>query len=568
MVGSYRKRRSIGKDRMATLKERINDKIIIMFLYLAACLIYMLIASRMSVPVHLKVDEELYLAMAKSFHYEHNFQKGFEYLNYNCVLYSMLISIAYYWFNPEHIMTAVRFINVVVMCSAVFPVYLLACDILQSRKKALAVGAFVLLIPDMVDSVYAMQEILCFPLLMWYFWCVYRDLKEQDGQIGGYCAAAVILSVLLFFTKTNMLVILPAYVLCSCWKPERKRLKKALFILVFGAILVIAGMIGITFLNGGHAGSNHYAKQILALFPITWKTVVAAVSGLVFYTVFFLLNTGILPVVIPYMNQKSYSQTDRRFLGYVTAGVVLMALEIVGTIFLTEEAGNLYPHKYLFRYFFGFGIPYIILFLKQKENDAVAVKKLFPVYLLVSCYMIGYYFILRDSGSTAIMDSHINVLIENMIRIAGKWAGILVGCCFLVFSIIWMLFLKKKKIRSKFLIISLACMVLFLILNSWQQPYYSNVVSGGKENKVDFITLGNYLGEERRKVYYLGEELDEYALFYGYIAQDYMWVRTEELDKISEGGIVVVKTASQQLPEGYKKVDLGCERIEVWEKTG
>ena len=94
------------------------------------------------------------------------------------------------------------------------------------------------------------------------------------------------------------------------------------------------------------------------------------------------------------------------------------------------------------------------------------------------------------------------------------------------------------------------------------------MVSGGKENKVDFITLGNYLGEERRKVYYLGEELDEYALFYGYIAQDYMWVRTEELDKISEGGIVVVKTASQQLPEGYKKVDLGCERIEVWEKTG
>ena len=87
---------------------------------------------------------------------------------------------------------------------------------------------------------------------------------------------------------------------------SRKRLKKALFILVFGAILVIAGMIGITFLNGGHAGSNHYAKQILALFPITWKTVVAAVSGLVFYTVFFLLNTGILPVVIP----VSYTHLD------------------------------------------------------------------------------------------------------------------------------------------------------------------------------------------------------------------------------------------------------------------
>lgn len=553
-------------ERMCTIKGKINYEIALLFLYFIACSLYILIASRMSVPVHLKVDEELYLAMAKSFHYEHNFQKGFEYLNYNCVLYSMLISIAYYWFNPEHIMTVVRFINVLVMCSAIFPAYLLACDILQSRKKALVVGAFVLLIPDMVDSVYAMQEILCFPLLMWYFWCVYRDLKGQDGQVGGHCAAAVILSVLLFFTKTNMLVILPAYFLCSFWKPERKRLKKALFILVFGAILVIAGMIGITFLNGGHAGSNHYAKQILALFPITWKTIVAAVSGLVFYTVFFLLNTGILPVVIPYINRKSYSQTDRRFLGYVTAGLVLMTLEIVGTIFLTEEAGNLYPHKYLFRYFFGFGIPYIILFLKREENDTVAVKKLFSVYLLVSCYMIGYYFILGDSGSTAIMDSHINVLIENMIRIAGKWAGVLVSCCFLVFSVIWTIFLKKKRIRIKFLTISAICMLLFLLLNSWQQPYYSNVISGGKENKADFIALGNYLGEERREVYYLGEELDEYALFYGYIAQDYRWVKPEEMDEISSGSIVVLEKGSQQLPTGYKKVNLDCEQIEVWEK--
>ena len=550
-----------------TLKRRFNDKIIIIFLYLVACFIYMMIVVRMSVPVHLQVDEELYLAMAKSFHYEHNFRKGFEYLNYNCVLYSMLISVAYFWFSPEYIMMNIRFINVVVMCSAVLPAYLLARDILQSRKKALFVTAFVLLIPDMVDSVYAMQEILCFPLLMWYFWCVYRNLKEQDGKVGGYCAAAVILSVLLFFTKTNMLVILPAYFLCSCWKPERKRLKKALFILVFGAILVIAGMIGITFLNGGHAGSNHYAKQILALFPITWKTIIAAGSGLAFYTVFFLLNAGILPVVIPYMNWKSYSQTDRRFLGYVTAGLMLMTLEIVGTIFLTEEAGNLYPHKYLFRYFFGFGIPYIILFLKQEENDAVVVKKLFPVYLLVSCYMIGYYFILRDSGSTAIMDSHINVLIENMIRIAGKWAGVLVSCCFLVFSVIWTMFLKKKRIRKKFLTISAICMVLFLLLNSWQQPYYSNVISGGKENKADFIALGNYLGEERREVYYLGEELDEYALFYGYIAQDYRWVKPEEMDEISSGSIVVLEKGSQQLPTGYEKVNLGCEQIEVWVKA-
>lgn len=145
--------------------------------------------------------------------------------------------------------------------------------------------------------------------------------------------------------------------------------------------------------------------------------------------------------------------------------------------------------------------------------------------------MMGYYFILGDGGRTVIMDSHINVLIENMIRIAGRQMGILVSICFLLFSVLWIIFLKGKRVRSKFLTISAIGMALFFLLNSWQQPYYSNVISDGNENKADFIALGNYLGEE----------LEEYALFYGYIAQDYMWVRPEEMDGISSGGIVVLK---------------------------
>lgn len=100
-----------------------------------------------------------------------------------------------------------------------------------------------------------------------------------------------------------------------------------------------------------------------------------------------------------------------------------------------------------------------------------------------------------------------------------------------------------------------------------KNTYYSNVISGGRENKEDFIALGDYLGEERQKVYYLGEDLDEYALFYGYIAQDYKWVKPEEMNVISPGGIVILKKDSQELPQGYEKVDLECEQIEVWEKA-
>ena len=143
---------------------------------------------------------------------------------------------------------------------------------------------------------------------------------------------------------------------------------------------------------------------------------------------------------------------------------------------------------------------------------------------------------------------------------------VLVGVAFLIFSGLWLSFVRKGKLRIKFLTISMAVMVLFLFLNSWQQPYYSNVISGGEQNEADFVALGDFLGEERREVYYLGEKLDEYALFYGYIAQDYKWVSPEEMDEIVPGGIVVSQKASFQLEEGYERVDLGCDQIEVWEK--
>lgn len=47
--------------------------------------------------------------------------------------------------------------------------------------------------------------------------------------------------------------------------------------------------------------------------------------------------------------------------------------------------------------------------------------------------MIVYYFLLKSSGTTAIMDSHINVLIENIIRILGKYMGMIIGVLFFDF---------------------------------------------------------------------------------------------------------------------------------------
>lgn len=151
--------------------------IFIIFVYLASVIVYLGAASRMTVPVHLYRDEDLYLALAKSFHQSGSFMQGYEYKNYNSVLYSMLISIGYYFYSPKSILFALRLINIIVMNSAVFPVFLFARKVLPI-EKAIMVSGFCMIIPDMIDSCYLMQEVLFFPILMWCFYFVYRDLEE------------------------------------------------------------------------------------------------------------------------------------------------------------------------------------------------------------------------------------------------------------------------------------------------------------------------------------------------------------------------------------------------------
>lgn len=246
--------------------------------------------------------------------------------------------------------------------------------------------------------------------------------------------------------------------------------------------------------------------------------------------------------------------------------MILLILEIVITIFLTEEAGALYPHKFLFRYLFALGIPFIILFFSNKENDAFCKKSFISVYLIIGVYMIVYYFLLKSSGTTAIMDSHINVLIENIIRILGKYMGMIIGVLFLIFSIVWIGLLQKGKVRQKFSIISSVSMLILLLFNFWQHPYYSNMICEGKANKKDFMLLGNYLGEEERKIYYLNDELENYALFYGYIAQDYQWINPDEISLVENDDVIVIKKGAISIPDEFKKVDLNTSNIEVWER--
>ena len=133
--------------------------------------------------MHIDVDEELYVALARSFHYSGRFEYGSQLMDYNCVLYSMIISIAYFFYTPQNILFIMRMMGVIIMCSAVFPIYCLAKDILQDSKKAVLLSGFLMIMPYMFDCAYIMQEVLSYPFFLWtvffYIVLLVKKIKKE-----------------------------------------------------------------------------------------------------------------------------------------------------------------------------------------------------------------------------------------------------------------------------------------------------------------------------------------------------------------------------------------------------
>lgn len=119
-----------------------HTKLILILIFLLGIIIYGFIASKMTNTPYLNVDEELYISMARSFFFEHSFSKGYEILNYKCVIYSMIISIAYLFGAGAKLIFTMRFIGVCLMISSIFSIYLLAKEILKDKKASIELLAF------------------------------------------------------------------------------------------------------------------------------------------------------------------------------------------------------------------------------------------------------------------------------------------------------------------------------------------------------------------------------------------------------------------------------------------
>lgn len=148
-------------------------------------------------------------------------------------------------------------------------------------------------------------------------------------------------------------------------------------------------------------GVNHYDGQIASIFPITSVEVKAFFHGILYYTIFFLLCTGFLPLLVPIFNIKSYEEKDRKFIFFLILSAVFTIIEVAFIVFVPEERGRVFPDKFCYRYLAVLTVPYVIMFLKCKKEEIKITKTMIIIYTISFIYLLSYY-MWRGASTTAI----------------------------------------------------------------------------------------------------------------------------------------------------------------------
>ena len=506
----------------------------IKWLFLIGVIFYTIWVSFFTSTVHIEVDEELYVTLAKSFHYQGRFEKNGQILDYSCVIYSMLLSLAYYFYTPENILFLMRFIGVLCMCSSVFPIYLLSRQVLKEEKLSVKVTALFLLMPYMADCAYMMQEVLCYPLFCWLLLFLYHLFEQEENEPGkkweyGWSILAAVCSVCLFFVKTYTFFIPVTFnlvfltVMMKAGREKRKRIAWTLFLYDALYITLFVGFYFMIFaINGFEKGVNHYSSQIMNLFPITSATVVWGIIGCLVYLCYLIFNTGIFTMGSLIVG---YKENRKPFYLWVIDSLFFMIVEIVFMIVLTEEGVGVFPHKILFRYFQIWMPVLLIAFVKKlQETDDIYYGFIFGTGIvgLAGCFV--YYLFRGTKAIQAIMDGHLYLILENISKLILPHAdAVIMGVILLGLLAIYC---RKIHIsREKRLLCIAGGIAGFWLLTLIQLPIYTNIYTKGIEIEKDGIKLAEYAQNNKiDEIFYIYDTIENrngyLRSYYGYVRQE------------------------------------------------
>lgn len=544
-------------------------------IYLISILVYGVFVSFITSTVHIGCDEELYLELAKSFHYSGKFRFNGAPATYNSVLYSVLLSLTYFFYSPERILFIMRMLGVVTMCSAIFPTWKLAYKVLANKKYAMFFSAISIMLPYMFECGYLMQEVVSFPLFMWtvyFLYCAYDDAWKNMRWV----ILSSVFSMLCFFTKTHLFFIPVIVNILFFWEFCLKERKWKAFgkLLAYDVVyLFLTGILyfAILYVNRFEQGSNRYVDQFSHLLPITAMTVICAMTLSVSYAALSILCTGIMPMASVISNRKMFKGSDRYLWNFTLASCVFMVFETVLLSTIPEEGLQIFPHRFLFRYIHMLTPLVLLLAVKVwEETNILFGKKIWILVMAVVIVCICYFAVMQGKTTQGIVDGFVFLLLENMAKYFVPYGDVAVAMAAgsVVTGLIWAEY--KKNIKKVVMGGGIAIIVALWLVNCVQLPVYNNVIAGGKVIQSDSIQIANYLNKEGVDfVYYIEPENGERypRNFYGYIKQEWQAIDKSQIEGIvTENGkavFLVLKDEDVPLDEIFI-VDLKIEKLKLF----
>ena len=215
-------------------------------------------------------------------------------------LYPIFLSISYLFNDMDVVYFFMKFINILLITSIIFPSYLLAKEFL-SKKDAYLVALLISFIPSVFAfSVYIMAENLFYPLFLFFVYFLYKSFMEKSYK---WDILAGLFIGFAYLTKVIGIALIPVVFFSFIFYVLRYKkdfilqLKKK-FILGIVALLTILPWIlrntklyGFSFasLLGGDLSSSEAVAALSGKY-----TLEAFVTMCVFYLTFFILSSGIV----------------------------------------------------------------------------------------------------------------------------------------------------------------------------------------------------------------------------------------------------------------------------------
>lgn len=449
-------------------------------------------------------DELTYLSVAKSISagagvlvYGHPF-------NFQNFLYSIVISPAFMVTSDDLLqIKIVALINALIMSLGVFPVYLMAKDLLQKRWGVIVACAAYLLLPDMCYSMTFMSEVLFMPLGTAAIYVFYKmTMCQETHKRNILCVVFALVLFLLYLCKAVALVFLVAYVvflvfefIISGQEEKEKRFKALLKELV-----IVVGIFGIGyfFLKNVvfHGETSFYTimnRPDLLVLPGRIRYIL---YGFIYYLCNAVIAMGILPVILPVLHFKDLTTKAKQLFLFSAALLLVSAAVVAYTITVREDFDNLVPRAHL-RYICYLTIPFYLAFLSLFEKKIYISRNNFikttAVLGTLMAFLIVFYrgvTIPDIIGHTSLL--YLTLLSEDQILLYMILWTILVG--------VWILLYYKK---SKLFIRSFCAIMAAILLgaNLIASTIYRRTYQLPEMDFGEVETISEFIRENKQKTF-------------------------------------------------------------------